>query len=315
MNIVYSHLVEYTQYIVTEDDEGKRLDRVIRRLLPDLPLSGIYRLIRKGVVRVEGKKAGQSCALIRGMKISVPVSCIDTSTSITVPKSRTEGWESMILLETKDLLFINKPAGIPVHGDNGLDRMIPVSSASKASLSFHSGPLHRLDQGTTGCIAFSRTLEGARWFSSGIKDKRIGKMYIAILDGLLITKDRWIDHDEEGKQMISQVIPLATSDKGKTLALFFIETGRKHQIRKQAAHHGYPLEGDIRYGQRSSCGRYYLHAWSLRFPDDRPMDLPSILEAPIPHEFTQRVADLFTKEVLAHFDFPAIYWSEHEKLK
>ena len=174
--------MDFRSYTITKDDSGRRIDRVVRRFLPELSLSAVYKLLRKGLIRVDEKRISPDFHVEEGSSLSLadflfvpqrlPVSSPKSAASVAIPVE--------IILETQDLLFVNKPAGIPVHGEGGLDRLIPASERAERSLSFRSGPLHRLDSGTTGIIAFSRSLEGARWFSDAIHEHRMEKYYLGI---------------------------------------------------------------------------------------------------------------------------------------
>lgn len=201
------------------------------------------------------------------------------------------------LLKTTDLLIVNKPAGIPVHGSYSIDALLsnasgefPTDKPSAAesgnhppqSLSFKQGPLHRLDKDTTGVLCFSRTLAGAQWFSQCLRKKTVDKYYLGIVRGFLsiplITTD-----DESGKS-ITQCYPLSYNKEiNVSLILFKLITGKKHQIRKHSASVGHPLVGDRKYGGGNpffGCTRYQLHAWRLYFPASRAADIPSFVEAP-----------------------------------
>jgi len=239
----------------------------------------------------------------------------------TLPVARAPGQAPEILLETPDLLFVNKSAGIPVHGEGGLDGMVAQSASSTASLSFRTGPLHRLDRDTTGIIAFSRSLDGARWFSEAIAGRRFEKYYLGIVEGIIeATADgfaEWKDSAEDGKPMITLVRPLATAvgptSVGFTLVLFRIITGRKHQIRIQSSLRAHPLSGDSRYGSKSKESPLYLHAWRMVFPADRPAGLPDRLTAPLPARFKSKLRALFPADVLAQLEAGELYWEQHEE--
>ena len=291
--------MEFIRYEIHENDADRRIDRILRRFLPGLPLSAVYRLIRKGGVRLNGARVqpGTLCPAGSVLEIDRRQAGMHTKDSRPDaappenPDSRTAEAEKRfagrILLKTKDLFFLNKPAGIAVHGADSLCTYIPHYMQAE-SLSFRSGALHRLDKNTTGILAFSRTLEGARWFSRNIQEKTIGKFYAGILEsrGKNLT---------EGK---TDVIPVAAS-RNRILALFRIHTGRKHQIRRQASARGFPLAGDTRYGGSPQEGGYFLHAVRMVFPEQRPEGLPEVLSAPFPVRFIREADRLFGKNILA----------------
>jgi len=321
--------MEMHVFSLEKDDDGRRLDRIVRRFLPELSLSAIYKLLRKGLIRVDGKKAAPDFRVSVGSELGIASALpgLKPAAARAAPAPGTvippvTAQPPEILLETPDLLFINKKAGIPVHGEGGLDRMIAQSASSTASLSFRTGPLHRLDRDTTGIIAFSRSLDGARWFSQAIAGRRFEKYYLGLVEGILEKAAdgfmEWKDDGEEGKPMITLVRPLATAAVGPTavgltLVLYRIITGRKHQIRIQSSLRSHPLSGDSRYGSKSKESTFYLHAWRMVFPVDRPAGLPDRLSAPLPGRFTEKLRTLFPADVLAQVEAGELYWEQHEE--
>ncbi len=301
--------MDFISYQITVDDTDRRLDRIIRRFLPDVPLSGIYRLLRTGLIRVNGVKAKPGDKLPPEAVIGIASHLVPVKTEPSrIPVS---GKAPEILLENEDLVFINKERGIPVHGPGGLDRLVSPSASEIASLSFRSGPLHRLDRETSGVITFSRTLIGARWFSEALSSHRIQKYYLGIAEGSLATAAEWHDTDGEGKDMITLVVPVAVTHTAlegpASLVQYRILTGRKHQIRKQSEIHGIPLAGDSRYGGKKRNRGYFLHAWQLHLPDDRPEGLPASIVAPLPVAMCSEIQSLFGENVLAKLDTLNVY--------
>ena len=201
------------------------------------------------------------------------------------------------LLKTIDLLIVNKPAGIPVHGNYSIATLLSdvwaqvlpdmppaVGSANNPpqSLSFKPGPLHRLDKDTTGILCFSRTLAGAQWFSQCLREKTVGKYYLGIVRGTMQTQR--ITADDESGKTITQCYSIEYNKAiDASLMLFKLITGKKHQIRKHTASVGHPLAGDRKYhggNPLPACKHYVLHAWRLYFPASRPADIPASIEAP-----------------------------------
>lgn len=302
--------MQFDRYVTGPDDAERRLDRIVRRFLPDLPLSSVYRLIRKGLIRVDGKRSSPENPVPPGVEIWI-------ARLTELEGSRHEAADHdakhdpaadlSVVFECEDLLVINKPVGLAVHGKDGLDGLVPQSDAARESLSFRSGPLHRLDRGTSGLIVFSKTLNGARWFSARLAAHDFDKRYIGIVSGRLEGSVEWYDESTDGKPMITFAEPLAHTKTGpaRTLVQFRIVTGRKHQIRFQCAKHRVPLEGDTRYntGAVPGEGGYYLHAYRLGFGGtDRPEGLPPLLNAPLPARFSSRILTLFGKDALARLE-------------
>ena len=333
------------------DDDGRRLDRILRKALPDMPLSTIHRLLRQGQVLVEGKAEAADRRIRTGERISISGEnemprekarrpnwkCDKPSFSPNSDYSPQEG-KLEILFEGAGLLVLNKPAGLAVHGGasnskrgEGSRPAISLEDLVRAylepklppSLSFRPGPLHRLDKPSSGAIAFSTSIEGARIFSGLLRERRIKKTYLALVEGLVEKDEIWEDAlvrdrtlmksfpEKQGaekacgetKTAITRVKPLARNANA-SLILAEIETGRTHQIRAQAAFHGHPLLGDKKYGsypagnrRRQLPGGFFLHAWRLEFPADLPFpgtaELPRAIEAPLCKEFLLKIRELF----------------------
>jgi len=318
--------MDFRTYCITRDDSGRRIDRVARRFLPGLPLSGIYKLLRKGLIRINNKKVTPDFVVTEGNELGI-AEVLDENLQKEVFSAQngdvdivSMNFSIEIILETKDLLFLNKPAGISVHGEHGLDAVIPSSISADNSLSFRTGPLHRLDHNTTGLITFSRSLTGATWFSSCVRSHRLEKYYLGIVRGNLAQNCEWHDLDVDAKEMITCAVPLAHTLKTNepfSLVRFRIITGRKHQIRIQTSRHGFPLAGDGLYagGVPLNGKTYFLHAWQLYFPDDRPNDVPEKLIAPLDARFRQCVLDLFGMGTFALLECGELDWSAYEKLQ
>lgn len=303
----------FKEFEAGPDDEGRRIDRLLRRLLPEAPLSELYRALRTGAVRLGGKKVGPATRVSAADRLSV-----DEALLTAVPDSRAESPEPppppaaparapkppsppLVLLETPDLLFVSKPRGMLSHGPGGLDLFLRERYRAEmaASLAFVPGPLHRLDRNTSGIVVCSRSLEGARRFSALLREGGLRKSYLALLQGLCEEEEIWEDRLlRDGETKISRVAAEAGSGRearsrlrpllsreGLSLALVEIETGRTHQIRAQAAAHGHPLAGDRKYGGRAIEGGPFLHAWRLEFPAPGLPGLPSCVEAEPPADF------------------------------
>jgi 23S rRNA pseudouridine955/2504/2580 synthase len=347
------------------DDAGRRLDRILRKSLPQYSLSLIHRLLRQGKVTVNGKTANpndriSSLSLIQ-LTIETPVNHADANhrlqsgnkkdTSVNnrhelVNKERIlvkyrsqrvnkkDGMQDQssvflpeIIWRGSGIIVFNKPSGLASHGKNSLDTLVKtwLIGKIKPSLSFKPGPLHRLDQSTSGAIAFSESLEGARWFSRLLRERKVSKTYLAIVEGKIIGDEVWRDNlvrnktikktfireqpteDEDCEAKYDRnavtVIKALASNGSYTLIEARIITGRTHQIRAQAASHGHPLVGDKKYGrmyirtlpfpaQNQHYG-FYLHSWKME-PEERIEGFPQPLIAPIPEEFLLQIKLLFT---------------------
>lgn len=300
------------------DDAGRRLDRLLRKALPGLPLSAIHRLLRKRQVLLDGKPTDASARVGAGATITVvsdtisrPETTLATEPTRVRPPAQVALTAESILWQGNGLLILNKPAGLPTHGTDSLETRARAFLADKLppSLSFKSGPLHRLDTPTSGVIVFSTSLEGARYFSALIRGQQVRKRYLALLDGQIDKPARWEDalfRDKATKKTLvveagaapdtkllrarTVVYPL-TVNAGCSLVMVEISTGRTHQIRAQAAIHGYPLLGDRKYGGSARAGGLLLHAYSLEF--SVPSGETLVIKAPLPRAFYRYISAHF----------------------
>jgi 23S rRNA pseudouridine955/2504/2580 synthase len=255
-------------------------------MLPDLPAGLIYSSLRKGRIRVNGRKVKQSYRTITDDVIEVHESIF-----FEISQKNPQGMQSskasekllkMTVLRTENLLLLNKPAGLLTHGDNSLaELMLSGLTGVEDSLSFSPAPLHRLDRNTSGLIAAGLTIRGAARFSELIRERRIKKYYIGLcsgnIDSNLVLKDRLIRRDKksythdsqkpDGTDAVTRVFPLLVKN-GYSLCLFRIDTGQTHQIRSQLSSAGFPLSGDNKYGGGNRDLRtYILHSHAMTLPE------------------------------------------------
>jgi 23S rRNA pseudouridine955/2504/2580 synthase len=139
----------------------------------------------------------------------------------------------------------------------------------------------------------------------------MGKYYLGIVRGRVSSSFEWRDIDDDGKEMITLVAPVAGAQNESgtytSLLQYRILTGKKHQIRKQSEIHGCPLDGDSRYGGGKRDSGYFLHAWQLHFPEDRPAGIPEFIAAPLPRDMRVQIGLVFGENVLAKLDTLNVY--------
>ncbi|MDR1318503.1 MAG: RluA family pseudouridine synthase, partial [Treponema sp.] len=187
------------------DDDGRRLDRVLRKALPETPLSLIHKFLRQGRVLVNGLPAKPSSRVGAGDTITFPEpregpgaeqrGASEPGVSSPSPPRSPPPLSPDLLWQGAGLLVFNKPAGLAVHGPESLDAAVRAALAGRLapSLSFRPGPLHRLDKPTSGVIVFSSSLEGARFFSALLREGRVKKYYLALVEGIVEGPEIWED--------------------------------------------------------------------------------------------------------------------------
>ena len=277
--------MEFIRFETGKDDEGRRLDRIAKKLLSEENLSQLYKALRNGLIKVNEKKQKGEYRIQKGDEIKIASFLAENA--VPADKKNQEKItplpEEWIVLRTRELLFLNKPYDLPVQKSKAGERALNVLVQEdydfqniRKSLSFRTGPLHRLDRRTTGLIAFSQNLEGAQAFSKAIQEHRIKKTYLAILEGALEQTETWTEKisrnekdlnsskfhtvsvnsdSKNSKESNTTAIPLAYGKyKGVQVSLvkFIISTGRTHQIRATSAYHSHPLLGDTVYGARKA---------------------------------------------------------------
>ena len=302
--------MEFRDFTAGKDDDGRRLDRVLRIFLKDAGLGEIYKLLRKGLIKLNQKKAKPDSHVCQGDIISIADFLLSNSSDSDKTDDSTPARlpQLNIVFENQHLLIIDKPYGRSVHGIKGdsIDEDVTAYYKIKTrnlpadSMSFRPGPLHRLDRNTTGLLVFSMSLEGARWFTESIKNHTVHKKYYGLAQGNLKNQEIWEDklkREDNLQEAYTTATPLAhgklQSDE-VTLVEYAIKTGRKHQIREQSKLHGHPLAGDKIYGGKAlpelkelkkSKREYYLQAYSLTFPQDNPLGLPQEIKIGLSPDF------------------------------
>jgi 23S rRNA pseudouridine955/2504/2580 synthase len=269
--------------------DGQRLDNYLRRELPDVPKSYVYRVIRTGEVRINGKRAKPDSRVAGGDVIRVPpVRQGAADAPKRVPSGLVATIEAAIIYEDRDLLVVDKPAGVAVHGGSGIS--FGVIEALRTSRPEETLELaHRLDRDTSGCLLVARRPASLRTLHALLRENAFDKRYLALVRGkwelgqkridaplrtdARVGGERTVKVHATGKQAISDFKPVQFFGRVASLVEVALLTGRTHQIRVHAAHADYPIAGDEKYGdaafneRMSKLGleRMFLHAHSVSF--------------------------------------------------
>lgn len=295
-----------------EASEGQRLDNFLLRELHGVPRSRVYRLLRRGEVRVNGKRKQADYRLAADDEVRLPPLRDPPPRepgSPRVPAALLSLVSEAIVHEDPRLLVLNKPAGLAVHGGSGL--AFGVIEALRALRPHETLELiHRLDRDTSGCLLVARKRAALVTAHALLREGAVEKHYAAlvvgrwrlgrkIIDAPVLTHarqggERVVRVHRGGKIAVSEFNPVTHFRDLATRMDVAIQTGRTHQIRVHAAFAGHPVAGDEKYGERESNARLralglrrmFLHASSVsfRWPDDgaafrAEAQLPAELEA------------------------------------
>jgi 23S rRNA pseudouridine955/2504/2580 synthase len=297
---------EVQHFEVGEDEVGQRLDNCLQRRLGSVPRSRIYRVIRKGEVRVNGRRAGPELRLQLHDRVRIPPVRLAPAAPVTRPgPDLARRIEGSIVHEDQNLLVLNKPAGVAVHGGSGVS--FGVIEALRSTRPEETLELvHRLDRETSGCLLVARRAAVLRELHALMRANAFEKRYLVLVKGKWDLGAKRIDvplrtdtrvHGERtvragtsGKTSVSDFRPVQFFGRTATLMEVTLHTGRTHQIRVHAAHAGHPVAGDEKYGDAAfnealrdlGLKRMFLHAHSLSFSWPRGGEFS--INTPLPAE-------------------------------
>ena len=296
---------------------GQRLDNFLLRELAGVPRSRVYRLLRRGEVRVNGKRKQADYRLAADDEVRLPPmreARPPGDAPGRVPDSLITAVRAAIVQEDARLLVLDKPAGLAVHGGSGLSfGAIEALRALRPEESLEL--VHRLDRDTSGCLLVARSRTALKLAHALMREGAVEKHYAALVAGRWRLGHKTIDapvltNAREGGERVVRVhragkVALSTFDVAErfrsiaTLMDVAIRTGRTHQIRVHAAFAGHPVAGDEKYGDREcnarlralGLTRMFLHASSISFhwPDT---GAPFRAECPLPPELAAVLARL-----------------------
>ncbi|MCP3670974.1 MAG: 23S rRNA pseudouridine(955/2504/2580) synthase RluC [Gammaproteobacteria bacterium] len=277
------------QVVVESGHQGQRLDNFLLAMLKGVPKSRIYRIVRKGEVRVNKGRTKASYRLQEGDVVRIPpVRMADKEPAVRPGVKTIEALEQSILYEDKRLLVLNKPPGLAVHGGSGLKFGVIEALRSMRPEEKELELVHRLDRATSGCLMIAKRRSALRTLHELLRTNGVDKRYIALVAGrwerdreivdaplaknLLQGGERVVRVDPDGKQALTRFRVLERfSDV--TLVEAELMTGRTHQLRVHLAHLGTPILGDDKYGnslanrrlKKQGLKRLFLHARALSF--------------------------------------------------
>ena len=299
-------LTQASLLTIDTSSEGQRLDNFLLRVCKGVPKTHVYRIIRSGEVRVNKGRAQVDTRLALGDVVRLPPVRL---TDNEPPKAseqqsgpaHTPPREFPVLFEDDQLLAIDKPQGVAVHGGSGVSfGVIEQLRRARPQAKFLE-LVHRLDRDTSGILLIAKRRSALVNLQAQFKARETGKTYLALVKGAWPAKLKLIDlplhkflvngGEDDGERRVKVVakddpdglrsitlVKLAKSyvlpgGEAASLLEVTIKTGRTHQIRVHLAHHGHPIIGDEKYGDfelnrqlaKAGMKRMYLHAWRLSF--------------------------------------------------
>lgn len=297
---------------------GQRIDNFLRTQLKGVPKSLIYRILRKGEVRVNKGRIKPEYKLQAGDIIRVPpLRLSEKKETEAFSQPLLERLEAAIVYEDKGLIVVNKPAGIAVHGGSGVSAGIIEAFRQLRPDAKELELVHRLDRDTSGLLMIAKKRSMLRHLHTQLRENGVDKRYLALVRGNwpaakrkvfapllknnLRSGERMVEINPEGKEALTEFKVLRRFGDFATLVEASPITGRTHQIRVHAKHAGHAIAGDPKYGDEEfskairalGAKRLFLHAYALNItlPDEKLLSL----EAPVEPLWEQTLEKLDAK--------------------
>ena len=289
-----TNILQKTEVVFVEVSAAQvnqRLDNFLLKTLKNVPKSRIYRIIRKGEVRVNKKRCKPDYKLVMGDLVRVPPLRLEAhdDAKIYIPPDRMRSMEKAILFENKHLLIIDKPPGLAVHSGTGIsfgviDIMRRIRPDTEIEL------VHRLDRDPSGCLLLAKHRQSLLKMQACMQSNSLKKTYLAVVKGRWPQDKRELTHalkkatlpngerrvyvDAAGQKALTRIIQVDAGDEFSRLTIQIL-TGRTHQIRVHCQFEGHEIAGDSKYGdekfnklmKKRGAGRLMLHASRLELPD------------------------------------------------
>lgn len=290
--------MEIFEYVVDSETEGMRIDRYLKKTFKNEPLSKIFQALRKGDVKVGGKKVKENYRLSLNEKISVKYLKAETTSNENknnkkskIEKKILDKFKKCVIFENEDFFIVNKERNIPMH--KGTGHKYGLSEIFKEIYNSENiNFANRLDYETSGLVIGCKTLKFLRYISEKIRNNEVRKKYIAVVHGIieeekftienyLLVEENGVsvtENETEGKKSITEFRCIGRKKSretnvknignvGKTALDINLVTGRKHQIRAQISNYGYPIVGDRKYGKNDKSDTLYLCCYYVAFDE------------------------------------------------
>lgn len=284
-------MTEPEMVTVPPEDDGQRLDRWLKKRMP---FGLVQKLIRKGAIRIDGKKAKADTRILEGQEIRIPA--IKDAKDVEKKKPSLSDEDvafirSLVVYDDDDIVAINKPAGLASQGGGKLKRHVDaLAEALPNKKGMRPKLIHRLDMDTSGLMVMAREPDTIRKLGKAFKDRRARKVYLAIvtpspeqMEGTIEApigkvsgphKDKMMLGGIDEKFALTDFVTVEKAGEHMALVAFWPRTGRTHQIRVHATEAlQCPILGDEKYGGQNEINtdmglaeRLHLHAWQLHLP-------------------------------------------------
>ena len=299
---------------IDEDMAGQRIDNFLRNQLKSIPKSMVYRILRKGEVRVNKKRVKAEYKLEAGDVVRVPPVTIEAkaeeATAPSTKLNKVAELEHCILHEDDHVLILNKPSGTAVHGGSGLKfGAIEALRALRPQARFLE-LVHRIDRDTSGILLVAKKRSALRHLQAQFREKTVQKYYFALVMGEWESKWKVVNAPLL-KNEVNSIVRVNSNGKPSETRFKILEkfdqatliqaspiTGRTHQIRVHTQYMGHPIAWDDRYGDRRfdaytaqfGIDRLFLHAANIRFvhpATEEQMEINAPLDSKLEHALAQ----------------------------
>ncbi|UUM31415.1 23S rRNA pseudouridine(955/2504/2580) synthase RluC [Vibrio japonicus] len=277
------------QFVDIDDDmAGQRVDNFLRNFLKSIPKSMVYRILRKGEVRVNKKRVKAEYKLQAGDMVRIPPVTLEEKAEEVAPSTKLNKvaeLENMVIYEDDHMLILNKPSGTAVHGGSGLKfGAIEALRALRPQARFLE-LVHRIDRDTSGILLVAKKRSALRHLQAQFREKTVKKFYFALVMGQWKSSCKVVNAPLL-KNEVNSIVRVNPNGKLSETRFKIIEkfadatlvqaspiTGRTHQIRVHTQYVGHPIAWDDRYGDRRfdaytgklGLDRLFLHAANIKF--------------------------------------------------
>jgi 23S rRNA pseudouridine955/2504/2580 synthase len=298
-------------FTIDSEDAGQRIDNYLVKTLKGVPKSLIYRLLRKGEIRVNKKRTKPDYKLVDEDIVRVaPIRVSEASAPVSTQLHVVSSLESHILFEDDMLIVLNKPSGMAVHGGSGISFGVIEALRALRPDARMLELVHRLDRDTSGCLIVAKKRSALRNIHEQLRNKTVQKFYHALVKGRWSAKLTRVTQSLKKNDLKSgERVVIVDNINGKecetrykvmqhynnaTLVRAFPVTGRTHQIRVHCQTSGHPIACDAKYGDQGfdddvkskGLKRLFLHAASIEFTHPKT-EQRMIIEAPLDQALTK----------------------------